>query len=68
MSTPAAIQICVLAGNAIIGSDDEGYNLNISRYISIAISESEIDLAATHEELVEIENTVKRQRVNTRNS
>lgn len=34
------------------------YNLNISRYISTAISESEIDLTATHGELVEIENTI----------
>ncbi len=31
------------------------YNLNISRYISTAQDEVEIDLAATHEELVEIE-------------
>ena len=34
------------------------YNLNISRYISTAISESEIDLTAIHAELVEIENTI----------
>ena len=34
------------------------YNLNISRYISTAISESEIDLTATRRELVEIENTI----------
>ena len=33
----------------------EGYNLNISRYISTAMPEQEIDLAATHRELVEIE-------------
>ena len=31
------------------------YNLNISRYISTAVSEEEIDLAATHRQLVEIE-------------
>jgi len=31
------------------------YNLNISRYVSTAVSEPEIDLAATHGELVEIE-------------
>jgi type I restriction enzyme M protein len=37
---------------------EEGYNLNISRYISTAISETEIDLAATHGKLVEIENTI----------
>ena len=34
------------------------FNLNISRYISTAVSEEEIDLAATHGELVEIENTI----------
>jgi type I restriction enzyme M protein len=34
------------------------YNLNISRYISTAIAESEIDLAATHAELVKIEKTI----------
>ena len=34
---------------------EEGYNLNISRYISTAVGEEEIDLAATHEELVSIE-------------
>lgn len=31
------------------------YNLNISRYISTAVGEEEIDLAATHRQLVEIE-------------
>jgi type I restriction enzyme M protein len=36
----------------------EGYNLNISRYIGTAVQEEEIDLAATHRELVEIENTI----------
>jgi len=30
---------------------EEGYNLNISRYISTAIAESEIDPAAVHGEL-----------------
>ena len=35
--------------------EKEGYNLNISRYISTAIAEKEIDLAATHGELVEVE-------------
>ena len=34
------------------------YNLNISRYISTAVGEAEIDLDATHSELVEIEKTV----------
>src|ERR1700712_2641620 len=33
----------------------EGYNLNISRYISTAEQETAIDLSATHGELVEIE-------------
>jgi len=37
----------------------EGYNLNISRYISTAVQEDEIDLAATHRELVEIENAIQ---------
>ena len=39
---------------------EEGYNLNISRYISTAIGEAEIDLAATHRELVEIEETIQK--------
>ena len=34
------------------------FNLNISRYISTAVSEAEIDLAATHAELVAIEKTI----------
>lgn len=34
---------------------DEGYNLNISRYISTAVSEPEIDLTAIHKELIESE-------------
>lgn len=33
------------------------YNLNISRYVSTAREEAEIDLAATHAELVKIEQT-----------
>ena len=37
---------------------EEGYNLNISRYISTAVSEPEIDLAATHDQLVEIEEAI----------
>jgi post-segregation antitoxin (ccd killing protein) len=36
------------------------YNLNISRYISTAIAESEIDLAATHGELVKVENAIQK--------
>jgi len=34
------------------------YNLNISRYISTAVDETEIDLAATHGELLEIEKAI----------
>ena len=34
------------------------FNLNISRYISTAVAEAEIDLDATHQELVEIEKTI----------
>jgi hypothetical protein len=34
------------------------FNLNISRYISTAVGEEEIDLAATHASLVEIENAI----------
>lgn len=36
-----------------------GYNLNISRYISTAKAEAEVDLAATHAELVEIDQTIR---------
>lgn len=34
------------------------FNLNISRYISTAVGEAKIDLAATHAELVEIEESI----------
>ena len=37
---------------------EEGYNLNISRYISTAVGEEEIDLAATHQELAQIEQQI----------
>jgi type I restriction enzyme M protein len=37
---------------------EEGYNLNISRYISTAEQEISIDLTATHKELVEIEKQI----------
>jgi type I restriction enzyme M protein len=40
--------------------EKEGYNLNISRYISTAVEEVEIDLAATHDELIAIENTIQK--------
>lgn len=39
---------------------DEGYNLNISRYISTAVQEPEIDLAATHRELVKIDQSIRK--------
>jgi type I restriction enzyme M protein len=35
------------------------YNLNISRYVSIAQQEPEIDLAATHRELVELDDAIR---------
>jgi type I restriction enzyme M protein len=37
---------------------DNGYNLNISRYVSTAESEEEIDLKAVHAELVDIDKAV----------
>jgi type I restriction enzyme M protein len=46
---------------------EEGYNLNISRYISTAIAESEIDLAATHGELEIIENTIQKATIKHNN-
>jgi len=42
--------------------EDNDFNLNISRYISTAEAEAEIDLAATHAELVEIESAVSKAR------
>jgi type I restriction enzyme M protein len=38
------------------------YNLNISRYVSTAQEEVEIDLAVTHRELVKIENELREAR------
>ena len=38
---------------------EEGYNLNISRYISTAVEEAEIDLKETHNQLVEIEQKIR---------
>jgi type I restriction enzyme M protein len=38
---------------------EEGFNLNISRYISTAVGEEEIDLSATRGELVEIQKQVR---------
>ncbi|MGA8806974.1 MAG: type I restriction-modification system subunit M [Thermoanaerobaculia bacterium] len=39
---------------------ENDYNLNISRYVSTAEDESEIDLSATHDELVEIEDAIRK--------
>lgn len=39
---------------------EKDYNLNISRYISTALEEAEVDLAATHAELVRIEGEIAR--------
>jgi type I restriction-modification system DNA methylase subunit len=38
------------------------FNLNISRYVSTAEAEEEIDLAATHGELVKIEGEIRKAR------
>lgn len=38
---------------------EEDFNLNISRYISTAVGEEEIELAKTHRELLEIEKQVR---------
>ena len=38
---------------------EEGYNLNISRYISTAVAEEEIKLDATHKDLLEIETEIR---------
>jgi type I restriction enzyme M protein len=38
--------------------EEEGYNLNISRYVSTAVAEEEIDLASVHAELVDIESKI----------
>jgi type I restriction enzyme M protein len=40
----------------IAGND---FNLNISRYVSTATDEAEIDLAATHAQLVDIEKAIR---------
>jgi type I restriction enzyme M protein len=45
-----------------VGMDEiekNDFNLNISRYISTAVGEEEIDLGATHQQLVEIEATIR---------
>uniref|UniRef100_UPI004057B009 N-6 DNA methylase n=1 Tax=Candidatus Electrothrix sp. TaxID=2170559 RepID=UPI004057B009 len=38
---------------------ENDYNLNISRYVSTARPEPEIDLSATHKELIEIEKEIR---------
>lgn len=38
--------------------EKEGYNLNISRYISTALPEEKVDLAAVHQQLVAIEKEI----------
>lgn len=38
---------------------EEGYNLNISRYINTAEQGIEVDLSATHDELIEIEKHIR---------
>lgn len=38
--------------------EKNGFNLNISRYISTALSEEEIDLGKVHKELLELENKI----------
>jgi type I restriction enzyme M protein len=38
------------------------FNLNISRYVSTAEAEEEIDLKATHGELVKIEEEIRKAR------
>jgi type I restriction enzyme M protein len=41
-------------------AEEHGYNLNISRYVSTAELEKQIDLAAVHEELMRIERDIQR--------
>ena len=39
--------------------EKNGFNLNISRYISTALPEEKIDLSEVHAELTEIESTIQ---------
>jgi len=41
-------------------AEKNDYNLNISRYVSTAQKETEIDLAATHTELATIEKAIQK--------
>jgi type I restriction enzyme M protein len=40
--------------------DANEFSLNLSRYVSTAEAEQEIDLAATHRELVDIEKAIRK--------
>ena len=40
-------------------AEKNGYNLNISRYVSTATTEQEVDLAAVHADLVDLDKQVK---------
>ena len=42
--------------------EENGYNLNISRYVSIAKEEEKIDLHAVNEQLIRIEEKIKEAR------
>ena len=42
--------------------EENDFNLNISRYVSTAEAEEEIDLKATHGELVKIEKEIQKAR------
>jgi type I restriction enzyme M protein len=42
--------------------EEEGFNLNISRYISTAQAEEAIDLKAVHQQLVDIEKEITQAR------
>jgi len=44
---------------AMVEIEKNGFNLNISRYISTAVGKAEMDLDATHGELVEIEQAIE---------
>lgn len=43
---------------------EEGYNLNITRYVSLAKEEEQIDLKANHELLEQIENKIMTSKIN----
>ena len=37
---------------------EEGFNINISRYINNTVGDEEVDLAVTHEELISLEQRI----------